>query len=222
MRSIAFTRQFGENGQLLKPFFEQIKQKYVNSGLNTEKANLAAAKEGNLVADTIDAYFDRYGQQVEGLWKSSAAVLSTLSNLNMLGRVTISSLGDIVQPFQNSAQFSSWFKALPVVGQRGIRTGLTVKGEEGIAKELNLSISNEIREGLMKPLGVDSSNFVNNTNWMGETITQRANNYAFKFLGLEWLTGFARRFAYNVGAGDAYGLSKTLAKMVQNGVPINK
>ena len=222
MRSIAFTRQFGENGQLLKPFFEQIKQKYVNSGLNTEKANLAAAKEGNLVADTIDAYFDRYGQQVEGLWKSSAAVLSTLSNLNMLGRVTISSLGDIVQPFQNSAQFSSWFKALPVVGQRGIRTGLTVKGEEGIAKELNLSISNEIREGLMKPLGVDSSNFVNNTNWMGETITQKTNNYAFKFLGLEWLTGFARRFAYNVGAGDAYGLSKTLAKMVQNGVPINK
>ena len=107
MRSIAFTRQFGENGQLLKPFFEQIKQKYVNSGLSAEKANQAAAKEGSLVADTIDAYFDRYGQQVDGLWRSSAAILSTLSNLNMLGRVTISSLGDLIQPFQNSAQFRS-------------------------------------------------------------------------------------------------------------------
>ena len=222
MRSIAFTRQFGENGQLLKPFFEQIKQKYVKSGLDAEKANLAAAKEGTLVADTIDAYFDRYGQQVDGLWKSSAAVLSTLSNLNMLGRVTISSLGDIVQPFQNSAQFGSWFKALPIVGQRGIKTAFTIKGEEGAAKELNLAITNEIRQGLLKPLGVDGSNVVTNANWMGETLSQKTNNYAFKFLGLEWLTGFARRFAYNVGAGDAYGLSKTLSKMVKNGVSLEK
>ncbi len=222
MRSIAFTRQFGENGQLLKPFFEQIKQKYVNSGLSVEKANQAAAKEGSLVADTIDAYFDRYGQQVDGLWRSSAAILSTLSNLNMLGRVTISSLGDIVQPFQNSAQFGSWFKALPVVGQRGINTAFTVKGETGIAKELNLAITNEIRQGLIKPLGIDGSNVVTNANWMGETVTQKVNNYAFKGLGLEWLTGFARRFAYNVGAGDAYGLSKTLSKMVSNGVSLDK
>ena len=222
MRSIAFTRQFGENGQLLKPFFEQIKQKYVNSGLSVEKANQAAAKEGSLVADTIDAYFDRYGQQVDGLWRSSAAILSTLSNLNMLGRVTISSLGDIVQPFQNSAQFSSWFKALPIVGQRGINTAFTVKGETGIAKELNLAITNEIRQGLIKPLGIDGSNVVTNANWMGETVTQKVNNYAFKGLGLEWLTGFARRFAYNVGAGDAYGLSKTLSKMVSNGVSLDK
>ena len=222
MKSIAFTRQFGENGQLLKPFFEQIKRKYEDLGFTAEKANMAAAKEGTLLADTIDAYFDRYGKQVDGLWRSSAAILSTLSNLNMLGRVTISSLGDIVQPFQNSTQFSSWFKALPVVGQRGIKTAFTISGEEGIAKELNLGITNEIRQGLLKPLGVDSSNVITNTSWMGETFTQKTNNYAFKFLGLEWLTGFARRFAYNVGAGDAYGLSKSLAKMVKNNIPIDK
>jgi GH24 family phage-related lysozyme (muramidase) len=222
MRSIAFTRQFGENGQLLKPFFQQIKQKYDKSGLPTEQANRYAAKEASLLADTIDAYFDRYGKQVDGLWRSSAAILSTLSNLNMLGRVTISSLGDIVQPFQNSAQFGSWFKALPIVGQRGIKTAFTVKGETGIAQDLNLAITNEIRQGLIKPLGVDSSNVVTNANWMGETFTQKVNNLAFKGLGLEWLTGFARRFAYNVGAGDAYGLSKTLNKMVKNGISLDK
>ena len=220
MKSIAFSRQFGENGQLLRPFFEQIKQKYISSGLSVDKANQSAAKEANLVADTVDAYFDRYGQQVDGLWRSSAAVLSTLSNLNMLGRVTISSLGDIVQPFQNSAQFSSWFKALPIVGQRGLKTAFTIKGETGVAKELNLGITNEIRQGLMKPLAVDGSSIVSNSNWMGETVTQKVNNYAFKGLGLEWLTGFARRFAYNVGAGDAYGLSKSLNKMVSNGVSL--
>ena len=220
MKSIAFSRQFGENGQLLRPFFEQIKQKYVNSRLSPEKAELYAAKEANLVADTVDAYFDRYGQQVDGLWKSNAAILSTLANLNMLSRVTISSFGDLVQPMQNAAQFTSWFKALPVVGQRGLKTAFTIKGETGPAKDLGLGLTNEIRQGLMKPLGVDARSIVGNSSWMGETITQKTNALAFKFLGLEWLTGFARRFAYNVGAGDAYGLSKSLNKMVSNGVSL--
>ena len=51
---------------------------------------------------------------------------------------------------------------------------------------------------------------------MGEgPITSKINNVAFKALGLQWLTGFARRFAYNVGAGDIFGLSKSLAKVVK-------
>ena len=220
MKSIAFTRQFGENGQLLKPFFEQIKQKYINSGLDSIKANRAAAKEASLVADTVDAYFDRYGQQVDGLWKSSAAILSTLANLNMLGRVTISSLGDLVQPIQNSFDFMSVLRALPVVGQKGFKTAFTVKGEESFAKALNLAETKEITRGLLKPLGVDS-NIINNLSWMGKPTTSQVNSLAFKALGLEWLTGFARRFAYNVGAGDAYGLSKTLNKMVANGISLD-
>lgn len=213
MRSIAFARQFGENGQLLKPFFEQIKQKYVNSGLDSITANKYAAKEANLVANTVDAYFDRFGQSVDGVPKSIAAILSTMANLNMLGRVTISSLGDLVQPFQNSSQFSSWFKALPVVGQKGIRTSLTAKGDDAISKELNYGITNEISSQLTKPLATAKENVVLNNGWMGRTPTSTINKIAFKALGLEWLTGFARRFAYNVGAGDIFGLSKSLAKV---------
>ena len=82
-KSIAFARQFGTNGELLRPFFQQIKDKYTKSGLKTEAANKAAIKESNLVIDTIDAYFDRYGQRLYGTAASSAAILSTLSNLNM-------------------------------------------------------------------------------------------------------------------------------------------
>ena len=216
MRSISFTRQFGENGQLLKPFFKEIRDKYIASGMSARDANIAAAKEGNLVANTVDAYFDRYGTSLTGSSKQIAVVLSTLSNLNMLGRVTISSLGDLVQPFQNSSQFSSWFKALPVVGVKGTRTALTAKGETGISKDLNYAITNEIRVGLSKPLATEQSNLALNTSWMGEgPITSKINNVAFKALGLQWLTGFARRFAYNVGAGDIFGLSKSLAKVVK-------
>tara|TARA_E500000318_G_scaffold20738_3_gene21271 strand:+ start:1726 stop:6045 length:4320 start_codon:yes stop_codon:yes gene_type:complete len=212
MRSIAFARQFGENGQLLKPFFEQIKQKYANSGLDARTANKYAAKEAGLVADTVDAYFDRYGKSAP-IGKSIAAILSTMANLNMLGRVTISSLGDLVQPFQNSSQFSSWFKALPVVGQKGIKTSITAKGDDAISQELNYALTNEISTQLTKPLATAKENVVLNSGWMGKTPTSTINKLAFKALGLEWLTGFARRFAYNVGAGDIFGLSKSLAKV---------
>ena len=36
-------------------------------------------------------------------------------------------------------------------------------------------------------------------------------------MGLQWLTGFARRYAYNVGAVDAYASASKLAKYVQAG-----
>ena len=223
MKSIAFSRQFGENGQLLRPFFEQIKNKYESLGNKAtyDQKKTWATKEAGVLADTVDAYFDRYGKQVDGAWRSSAAVLSTLSNLNMLGRVTISSLGDFVQPFQNTFEWTSFFKALPIVGQRGTRTAFTIKGEKGIADELGLAIGNEIEQGLMRPLGMESGNIINNSSWVGKDITRKTNALAFKFLGLEWLTGMARRFAYNVGAADAYGLSKTLNKMVSNGVSLD-
>ena len=46
---------------------------------------------------------------------------------------------------------------------------------------------------------------------------QFVNNLAFKGLGLEWLTGYARRFAYNAGASDAYLLSRQYVKAVSKG-----
>jgi hypothetical protein len=36
-------------------------------------------------------------------------------------------------------------------------------------------------------------------------------------MGLQWLTGFARRYAYNTGAIDAYTSANKLAKFVNSG-----
>ena len=214
-KSIAFARQFGTNGELLQPLFQQIKNKYAKSGLKTEAANKAAIKESNLVIDTIDAYFDRYGQKLYGAASGSASILATLSNLNMLGRVTISSLGDLIQPFQNSSQWRSIVKGW-------MQTSRTAKNETGLAKALNYDINNELSKALIRSAGIGEGDVVNATRWMGiKNPTQAANNLFFKALGLQWLTGYARRFAYNTGTADAYYLSKQLYNIVNKGAGIN-
>ena len=215
VKSIAFARQFGTNGELLQPLFQQIKNKYAKSGLKTEAANKAAIKESNLVIDTIDAYFDRYGQKLYGAASGSASILATLSNLNMLGRVTISSLGDLIQPFQNSSQWRSIVKGW-------IQTARTAKKETGLAKALNYDINNELQKALIRSAGIGEGDVVNASRWMGmKNPTQAFNNLFFKGLGLQWLTGYARRFAYNTGTADAYYLSKQLYNIVNKGAGIN-
>ena len=213
-KSIAFARQFGTNGELLRPFFQQIKDKYTKSGLKTEAANKAAIKESNLVIDTIDAYFDRYGQRLYGTAASSAAILSTLSNLNMLGRVTISSLGDLIQPFQNSSQFRSIFSGFAKTALRG-------KNEKGLAKNLGYDINRDINTAVTRSAGMDTQDINQAAQFMGEKGIRNINNLAFKGLGLQWLTGYARRFAYNTGAADAYYLSRQLYNIVNKGAGIN-
>jgi len=211
VKSIAFARQFGTNGELLTPLMQQIKNKYLQSNLTKEKATSAAAQEIKLVSDSIDAYFDRYGKAMTGAAKSSASILATLGNLNMLGRVTISSLGDIVQPFQNSANWRSVI--------RGFKdTALTNKRETGLAKALNQDIDNAIPSSLARSAGFEGKdivlnafegkNIMLNLGWVGKTPTQKVNNIMFKALGLQWLTGYARRFAYNTAVADAHYLSK--------------
>ena len=74
--------------------------------------------------------------------KSIAGILATISNLNMLDRVTIASLGDVVQPFANSNNLLSFIKGAS-------RTALTNKRETGLAKNLNQNLENEIRGWLL-------------------------------------------------------------------------
>ena len=50
---------------------------------------------------------------------------------------------------------------------------------------------------------------------------RKVNEKAFKILGLQWVTGFARRFAYNTGMVDALTSSQKLAKYVNAGNSIS-
>ena len=45
---------------------------------------------------------------------------------------------------------------------------------------------------------------------------RKVNEFGFKIMGLQWLTGLARRYTYNVGAIDAFKSSQKLATYVSN------
>ena len=198
--SIAFARQFGNKGQLLNEYVNKIVQKYAG---NPNQAALAS-KEIKLVMDSIDGFFGRYGQVRQGLVKSGAGILSTISNLNMLDRVTIASLGDLVQPFTTSNNFRSWIQGLS-------RTAIKAKNETGLAKNLGYAQSKELEQTLLKTL-TPLDDATNTAKVMGSSgVVQKANELGFKVMGLQWLTGFARRYAYNTGALDAFTSSKKLA-----------
>ena len=228
MKSIAFAEKFGNKGQFLETYIKGITNKYLKLSerlpeqYTKEKARQLAQKEINLVMNTIDGFFERYGQAQKGFSKGIAGVLATISNLNMLDRVTIASLGDLAQPFTNSNNYLSWFKG-------AVRTGFTNKRETGIAKDLLLDLdkklNNEISNSLLKSSGVaqgamdDATKAVNVMGKMG--VNRKLNELAFKGLGLTWLTGLARRYAFNTGAIDAYGSARKLYKFVGNKNSLN-
>ena len=237
MKSIAFAEKFGSQGQLLKPYLKGITEKYKDLagktlGITNENYKVKAANEIKLVMNTIDGYFNRYGTKIVGTNKSIAGTLATIANLNMLDRVTIASLGDIIQPFANSNNFTSFI-------QGAVKTGFTSAREKGLAKNLNLNLENEIRSWLLKQ-GSPAKKRSNAQTVLGEEAVLRfddgtlaanvmgemgpiakVNEFGFKIMGLSWLTGLARRYAYNVGAVDAYLSSNKLAKFVNAGNTLN-
>ena len=217
VKSIAFARTFGKGGQLLKPLLTEIQKKYADLNLKNESLGLfsnrqqAMKHEISKVLDTVDAYFGRHGMDKANSFKTSVGILTMLSNLNMLGRVTITSLGDIIQPFQNSL---SWTAAIKGLGRTNL---FKASWEKGMARNLNYDIVNYANRALQRGAAAGEKEIILNSSWMGKwgtrDTTSTINSVAFKALGLEWLTGYARRFAYNTGSADAFNLSRQLYKL---------
>ena len=205
VKSIAFARKFGKNGELLKPLVQEIRGKYANSTLTEAKKAQGVREESDLIIKTIDAYFDRYGAAGRNQLKASVGIVSMLANLNMLGRVTISSLGDLIQPWQLSANWTSALRAIT-------KTNLRAAYEKGPARNLGLDITDEMSKAVARSAGLEGNNILLSNSWVNNFAKKDkialTNNLAFKLLGLQWLTGYARRFAYNSGTIDAYLLSK--------------
>ena len=225
VKSISFAQTFGKGGQLLKPMIKEIQDKYAKLNItNQSKVQEAMKHEIRLVFDTIDAYFGRYGIKNRNVLPTTFGILTMLSNLNMLGRVSITSLGDIAQIFQNSVNYTSAIKGL------GATNLFKATWEKGFARNLNYDIVNYSKESLQKSAGREAEEIILNTSWMGKfgvrgkdlATTNFYNNLAFKGLGLEWLTGYVRRFAYNAGVYDVFDLSRKLYKVSNGGKNINK
>ena len=206
VKSVAFARKFGKNGELLKPLIQEIRGKYAKANLTDAQKAQGVREESDLIIKTIDAYFDRYGAAGRNQLKASVGIVSMLANLNMLGRVTISSLGDLIQPWQLSANWTSAIKGLT-------RTNLRAAAEKGPARNLNLDITDEMSKAVARSAGLEGNNVLLSNSWVSNFAKKDkialTNNLAFKLLGLQWLTGYARRFAYNAGTIDAQMLSRS-------------
>ena len=224
VRSVAFSRKFGTHGELLKPILDDIIRKYRGSTLNESQQTMGIAKEADLMMKSIDAYFNRFGASGRNQLKSSMGIVAMLSNLNMLGRVTISSLGDLVQPVQHSSKWTSAIRGL-------LSTNFfRAQWEKGQARNLNYHFTDEMNKAVFKSAGLEGNEvafrqgFMGNWRNYGKDLGKTAtwNSFAFKALGLEWLTGYARRFAYNTAAIDAHLLARSYVKAVQkNGANSN-
>jgi|TARA_E500000318_G_scaffold102184_1_gene106308 hypothetical protein len=202
--SIAFAKNFGNRGQFLNDYFKQIVSKYKNNPTTSANAGELATKEIALIKNSIDGFFDRYGTVRKGLVQTGAGTLSTIANLNMLDRVTIASLGDLIQPFTNSNNFTSWIRALK-------DTSIRLKNQTGAAKDFAIASDKAVQQSLLKTL-TPLDDVTNTAKLMGTKGTlRRANEAGFKLMGLQWLTGFARRYAYNTGAIDAFISARKLA-----------
>ena len=160
VKSVAFSRKFGANGQGIRNIIKEIQEKYSKSTLSEAQQKMAVAREADLMGRTIDAYFNRYMISGRNQLKASMGIITMLANLNMLGRVTISSLGDLIQPFQNSINWTSAIRGL-------LRTNLRAAGEKGPARNLNYHFTDEMSKSVFKSAGLEGNEVAFRNGWMG-------------------------------------------------------
>ena len=198
--SVEFTRTFGTRGQLLKSIRQEVHNKYNNLPGNTAKLK---EKEIKQIHDAVDGYFGLY--QANQRWadqgQTTMAGLTALANSTMLTRVVIPSLGDLIQPLQNSgvrATIQGYGKAF--------RKGEKTFAEQGLGIKYASQLENELRA---LSFGVDPSNAT-------QAAINSFNRKFFKIVQLERLTNFARAKAYDIGVFRAFNISKKTGKINQS------
>tara|TARA_R110002051_G_scaffold324646_1_gene422943 strand:+ start:203 stop:4933 length:4731 start_codon:yes stop_codon:yes gene_type:complete len=237
-KSYAFTKQFGPNGKFLEPLFAQIKKKYQSSSIAGRwNAASAGQRELNDVYGVINAFFDSYHQKVNKANTYFTGLLSTGANVHMLDTVTIASLGDYMGSFVNSANAMAWLRNFPYLG----RTTIGAASEWGPARNIGYHLTDDIAESLAKGMAYNvktaddkivtqmsknenAKSFFRISTWLGkpDSAYKWVNKKIFQTMGLQWLTGNARRFSYNTGAMDTWMQSRKLYKlMVTDGLSAN-
>ena len=206
VKSVEFARVFGNQGQIIRGFIQRLDDQYANEGFEKVGGFYGSNHKADVEAirDAVNAYFGRYGKSGGTTAKSIGATLSTLANLNMMDKVTLANIGDLVQPFQNSRYFTS-----AIQGFGFYRSPLFSKELQQIHTKIALQAN---RDAYTTPLG--SSRFAITGADEGKSILgllNKSNEKFFRLIGLEGITNVARRYAYNVGIIDAH---KTMRRLV--------
>jgi hypothetical protein len=199
--SLSFARTFGGRGEVITSMKAAITRDFKKAMDNASSPSEQRALQGVLnkemktIHDMVDAYHGRlhaaHGVTSNNVANNVYAVATTLANLSYLPKVTITSLGDLVQPFQNSGVFS----AIKGLGRTSSKKGFHKDGFGDVGV-----LEHELQAYAMK----------NNPGSTIQSAAYAANQKWFKINGLAALTGFARRFAYNTGIEDGFKIVKKL------------
>ena len=205
VKSVEFARVFGPQGQILRGFLQRLDDQYAESGF--KKVGGFYGSEHKLdveaITNAVNSYFGRFGKSGGPVSKSIGATLSTLANFNMMDKVTLANIGDLIQPFQNSRYFSSAIQGFGFYRSPGFSKAMNQMHTK-IALQAN-------RDAYTTPLG--SSRFAITGADDGSVLglLNKGNEKFFKLIGLEGITNVSRRYAYNVGIIDAH---KTIKRLV--------
>jgi hypothetical protein len=196
-----FARKLGAKGEALGAIKKEIRQEF-NVALGRanykQRKSLRKARDGQIKAldDMVNDYFGFVGAD-SPLAKSSTAqdigsFIVTGANVARLGKVTITSLGDLIQPLQNSGVIASL---------KGIARQKDFAKETGFAQRDVLG--DELRQYALE---------VKNPGSLIQRSARRTNEIFFKGIGLTKLTSYARKFAYNSGIERGFVVANKLSK----------
>jgi hypothetical protein len=189
-KGIEFARAFGANGEFIEYAFDQIEKSF-GSSIKNQKFKQQYL---NQVGDTINAYWGLYGNKnaYGSIGATSISALTTLANTTFLPRVVISSLGDLIQPFQNSGIYAATKSTVSRLGKNPTfskRSG--VKYDDSWEKEYSALMAH----------GADPLDSV-------QSGLNNINKRFFKIVGLELLTKTAGNFAYDTGVYRAFDIAR--------------
>jgi hypothetical protein len=198
-KTVEFARTWGSKGEMLSRLRKRIHDKY--KGVAEDKRLYKEhTREIKYLDMSINAYFGRYGVSNWG-GHSAAGTIAMYNNLAMLEDVSLANLGDLIQPFQNSTFFKSAFKGITKTSSTKGRTALNDKEP---ARYLAMDTTTQLQDEIQELSGITN----NSAKWISKT-----NQGFFKLIGLQSITSYARRFAYNTGAIDAYDTALKWVKL---------
>ena len=202
---VEFSRTFGSRGELLtQNVFKEIRKKYEPYRPNSKTATKLEQKEIKDIKQTINAYFNKHHAEAvitnNDVARTWMAGLVGLTNATRLTKVALPSLGDLVQPIQNSGVSAS-FKGLITQVKRIIdKDGF--RPSESLGIKYNNQLDREL-QGYM--IDINTSN-------LSQRRIAKLNAKFFEIVQLGRLTNFAREFAFDTGVARSFTLSKKLKR----------
>jgi len=196
-----FSRKFGAKGEALIAIKREINQDFqasLSRASSKQRKKLNKAKDSQIEAldNMVNDYFGFVGAG-STLARSTnaqaaASVFVTGANVARLGKVTITSLADLVQPLQNSGIAASL---------KGLARQKDFAKETGFAQRDVLG--DELRQYALE---------VSNPGSRIQRGSRAVNELFFKGIGLTKLTSYARKFAYNTGVERGFTVANKIAK----------